>query len=366
MRIAIDGRELLGQPTGVGRYLSEVLRAWDAMPEASDHEFILCAPVSLPLPKLERLALRLQTGGKGAGAFWEQWVLPGLVRRSGAQVLFAPAYSGPLRCPVPLVIALHDVSFAAHPEWFGWREGLRRRLLTRLSARRAARVLTLTRFSRDEIVEHLDVAPEKIEVTYAGVSRVGPASSGASRSPAGAPGQSVLFVGSIFNRRHVPELIEGFARLSRRHDEIGLDIVGSNRTTPYVDLQEVADACAAAGRVRLHAYISDDELADLYGGAAAFAWLSSYEGFGLPPLEALAAGVPIVVLDTPVAREVCGEAAVYVARPRPELIEEALERLLFDARERERVLRAAAPVLERHTWRHCAGRVLSALVESGR
>src|SRR5688572_30839295 len=101
MKIAIDARELQGKPTGVGRYVSELLAAWKSMPAASAHEFILLRP-----------------GSDGGGTRWEQLALPGQVRRAGAGVLFAPAYTGPLRCPVPMVVAIHDVSFAAHPEWF--------------------------------------------------------------------------------------------------------------------------------------------------------------------------------------------------------------------------------------------------------
>ena len=93
----------------------------------------------------------------GAGTLWEQTALPRLVRDSRADVLFAPGYTGPLCCPVPMVVAIHDVSFAAHPEWFSWREGARRRSVTRLAARRAARILTISEFSKREIVAHLNI-----------------------------------------------------------------------------------------------------------------------------------------------------------------------------------------------------------------
>ena len=88
-------------------------------------------------------------------------MLPRLVRNGKADVLFSPGYTAPLFAGVPMVVAIHDVSFAAHPEWFGWREGLRRRMLTRLSARRAARVLTISEFSKREIVTRLGVARRK-------------------------------------------------------------------------------------------------------------------------------------------------------------------------------------------------------------
>ena len=108
--------------------------------------------------------------------------------------------------------------------------------------------------------------------------------------------------------------------------------------------------------------MSDAELAALYSGAAAFAFLSEYEGFGLTPLDALAAGVPIVVLDTEVAREIYGPAAVYVPSPDPALVEAALEALIFDPAARARVLDAAPAVLERYSWQESAQRTLQALL----
>jgi glycosyltransferase involved in cell wall biosynthesis len=285
MKIAIDARELHGKPTGVGRFLAEILAAWKTMPEAQEHEVILCAP------------------GDGAGTVWEQVRLPRLVRETGADVLLAPGYSGPLFCPVPMVVAIHDVSFAAHPEWFSWREGARRRTTTRLAARAAARVVTISQFSKREIVAHLGIASEQVIVAYPGVADLkGP--------PRMANGSStILFVGSIFNRRHVPELIEGFARLARARPDARLEIVGENRTSPHVELTDSIRATGLADRIQLRSYVTDDELRVLYAGGSAFVFLSEYEGFGLTPLEALSAGLPILLLDTAVAREICGDCA---------------------------------------------------------
>lgn len=342
MRIAVDARELSGNPTGVGRYLAEILAAWTTLPEAVSHEVVLCRPDT----------------GIG-GTLWEQVTLPSILRQIGADVLFAPAYTGPILCPVPMVLTIHDVSFAAHPKWFSARDGMRRRLLTRLSSRRAARVLTVSDFSKSEIVKHLRAPAAKVEVIYSGLHPLQRSDSlpNAPRNP-----ESVLYVGSLFNRRHVPELVAGFAGLALRHPGARLDIVGENRTMPRIDLGALMRESCAADRVRIHSYVSDETVSGLYARAGAFAFLSDYEGFGFTPLEALAAGVPIVVLDTTVAREIYGDAAIYVARPDPALIERALEEALFDAQTRARMLQAAGAVLARYSWTECARRTLRALV----
>jgi glycosyltransferase involved in cell wall biosynthesis len=349
MRIAVDARELRGKPTGVGRFLSELLTAWTSLPAASGHEFVMLAP---------------DENARRRGTLWEQLVLPKLVRASGADVLFSPAYSGPACPPVPMVVAIHDVSFFAHPEWFNWREGARRRTTVRLAARAARRVVTISLFSKREIAAHLGVDPSKIVVTYPGVTSL--CAVDAHRSTQDAVEPRVLFVGSIFNRRHIPTLLEGFARVVRAGGNVSLDIVGDNRTSPRINLEHVVQAAGLTDRVRLRSYVTDEELQTLYSSASAFAFLSEYEGFGLTPAEAMAAGLPVLLLDTPVAREIWEDAALYVSRPDAALVEAGLTTILFDAAARQRLLHAAARVRARYSWTECASQVLHVLLECGR
>ena len=372
MRIGVDARELAGHATGVGRYLGELLAHWATEPAAAGHEFVLFAdrPLALPPPAGREGALPAGLAvtsvvSLGDGTMWEQFTLPALVRESGAAVLFSPGYTAPLRLPIPRVVAIHDVSFAVHPEWFSWREGARRRTITRMTAERAARVLTISEFSKREIVTHLGVSADKVSVIYPGLTRL-PASPAMPHDPRPTThSPCVLFVGSIFNRRHVPDLIAGFGRLAATYPDITLEIVGDNRSSPRQDLVALAQRSGAADRIHARAYVDDGELANLYRRARAFAFLSDYEGFGLTPLEALGQGVPIAVLDTPVAREVYGDAAIRIARPEPALIASALQTLLFDEAARERQLGAAIPVLARYSWPACAARVLGELVAAG-
>jgi alpha-1,3-rhamnosyl/mannosyltransferase len=143
---------------------------------------------------------------------------------------------------------------------------------------------------------------------------------------------------------------------------VRLEIVGDNRSRPHIDVPALIARSGAADRIRARAYIPDGTLSALYASAAAFAFLSEYEGFGMTPLEALAAGMPIVVLDTAVAREIYGPAAIYVERPEAALIAAALEQALFDTAERARLADAAARHLERYSWHECAQRTLQVLL----
>jgi glycosyltransferase involved in cell wall biosynthesis len=361
MRIAIDARELTGRPTGVGRYLSELLGAWGDLPGAAHHEFVLCAPEMVRAPDSLNASVVI---APGRGTYWEQVDLARLVAGAHADVLFAPGYTAPLLGSVPLVVAVHDVSFSAHPEWFSWREGIRRRLITRLAVRKAAKVITISDFSKQEIVRYLGVPQSKVEVIYLGVTAL-PAEAEA-QPPHSDREASTLFVGSLFNRRHIPELIAGFEQVAARHPLARLDLVGDNRTRPYIDVDALIARSRARDRIRAQAYVSDDELAALYRRARAFVFLSAYEGFAMTPLEALGAGVPIVLLATDVAREIYGPAATYVERPEAALIADGLERALFDDTERTRTLAAAPAQLERYSWRECAQRTLQILLACAR
>ena len=305
MRVAIDARELCGKPTGVGRYLSELLIEWGRMPEARRHDWILYAPAAPAVPGgfPERVRVLPGTGGTA----WEQWTLARALATDRPDVLFAPGYSAPLTAPCPTVVAVHDVSFAARPEWFSSREGLRRRVVTRWSARRARLVLTISAFSRREVADRLGIAGDKIRVTPLGVRR-------RADTPR-EPEPLVLYVGSIFARRHVDVLVDAFvSHVASAVPEARLEIVGENRlrpeSPPGPSLQAAPEQVRS--RVRFRSYVDDDTLHGLYGRAAVFAFLSEYEGFGLTPLEAMAHGVPPVVLDTEVAREVYGPAAEYL------------------------------------------------------
>lgn len=357
MRIGIDARELCGKPTGVGRHLLGLLRAWSVDPEASRHAFILYAPEAISSP-LTSAEVRIVPGG--AGTMWEQVSLPQAIGRDRLNVFFAPGYTAPLTLDIPTVVLVHDISFVAHPEWFRWKEGLRRRSITRWSSRRAALVLTVSDFAQREIISHFGLGPNRVRRIYPGVTSLKEDRRTRTSEPL------VLFVGSVFNRRHLPDLIRAVKPILRAHDGARLTIVGDNRTYPHQDLPAIAAAEGLHEQVTIRPYAYDAELAELYARARVFALLSEYEGFGHPPLEALDCGVPSVLLDSEVAREVCGDAAVYVNLDDRGATTSALEALLFDETARARVLAAAPNVLARYSWPRAASETLSALEDAAR
>ena len=357
MKIAVDARELAGSPTGVGRYLAELLEEWRAMPEATRHEWHLYT--HRPLTVTPGYPASVVEGA--GGTRWEQSTFARTLARARPDVLFAPGYTAPLTAPCAVALTVHDVSFAAHPKWFSWREGLRRRTLTAWSARRARVVLTDSQFSREQITRHIGIPPERIRVIPLGMRRPTDVAQ-TPREPL------VLYVGSIFQRRHVDRLVEVFVnQVAPRVPDGCLEIVGENRLYPPGDAAPSLRTAPAdvAARVRIRSYVDEPTLRALYARASVFAFLSSYEGFGLTPLEALACGVPPVVLDTAIAREVYGPAARYVSDlSSGEPLAAALIELLTAPDARQAVLQHAPDVLPRYDWRRTAQSTLRALEEA--
>lgn len=357
LTVAIDARELAGQPTGVGRYMAGVLTQWAADQLPHRVRLILHAP---PPAWIVQLPLDMQVDvvpAGVAGTWWEQTALPDAVRRSGADVLLAPAYTAPLRSPCPTVLIVHDVSFFAQPSGFRWREGLRRRWLTRASARRAAAVVTVSAFSADEIARYLDVPRADVRIAPQGA----PAWIGG--PPASDRAPLVLSVGTLFTRRHVPTLLEAFAQVVARVPGARLALVGGNKTQPPIDPLAIAATLGISDAVTWRPYVSDDELDSLYQAARAFAFLSDYEGFAMTPMEAAARGVPSVLLDTAVAREVYAESATRVPLD-ASAVASALVTLLTDADVHTTCATAARARLAHYTWTRTAAVLRSALEDA--
>ncbi len=361
MRLAIDARELAGRATGVGRYLERILAEWADSGVAARHAIALYLPEPPPEALRRRLAglepeYVVVPGGRGAA--WEQLRLGARLRADRPAVLFAPAYTAPLGTGCPVVLTIHDLSYLAHPEWFRPRERWRRAVLTRLSARMARHILTDSAFSAREVERLLGVPAERVTVVPLGLGMPTAPAAGGPRDPL------VLYVGTILNRRRVPDLVLAFARAAAVRPDLRLVLVGDDRTWPAQDLGAIAREAGVSGSVEVRSYVADDELRDLYRRASVFVFLSEYEGFGLTPLEALAHGVPPVVLDTAVAREVYGGAALFVERGDRRGTSEAILQLVTDTEARRRVLDEASRLLPRYTWAAAAARTLAVIERS--
>jgi glycosyltransferase involved in cell wall biosynthesis len=271
-----------------------------------------------------------------AGHAWEQFVLP--VQTARASVLLCPANLAPVAAR-NVVVILHDAAPLRHPEWYSGLYAAWQRRILPLIARRARKVITVSPFSRDELKQLLDV---DAEVVYGGVdARFTP-----DAKPAKRERPYVLCVASHTARKNLGALVPAAQALTR--DGIDLLVAGGHRP------QFAAES--GLNGLQLLGHVPDEDLPGLYAGAEAFVLPSRYEGFGLPVLEAMASGTPVVAADTTALPDTCGGAA-RLTEPEPEAIREALTQLLGDREARTRLKATGLEHARRFTWERTASEV---------
>ena len=274
---------------------------------------------------------------------WEQVVQPGAVRRAGVDLLHGPAFVGPLFSACPQVITIHDLSFLRYPQNFRAGNRLYLRTLTRLSVRRARRLIAVSESTGQDLMRYYGLPPSRIEVVPNGVDdRFRPWSEAEIadfRAKKGLPERFLLFVGTLEPRKNVAGLIQAYACLPQPRPPLML--VGGKGWL-YDEIFARVEALNLSDEVHFVGYVAAEDLPGWYNAALIFVYPSLYEGFGLPPLEAMACGAPVIAADTSSLPEVVGEAGLLVDPLDVEALAAAMNRLLTDRTLRD-ALRAAGP-----------------------
>lgn len=303
MRIALDLRMLVEPPDGISRYTLELARGLGAALPNDD----LCvvgdpARIARQLPITRVLPARTTSISAA-----EQIELPLVLYRNRIDLFHATLFVAPALYHRPYVLTVHDVNYMVLPELYGRARELYFHTAVRLFARRARALITVSEFSRGEIEKRLGIPAERIEVIPNGIdARFSPADEdeiALVRDARELPEDYLLYVGSFVPHKNVPTLLRAYARLS---DAPKLVLCGRNPG----QLRDEIDRLGITKRVVLLDGARDDELPALYSGATAFVFPSRYEGFGLPPLEAMACGAPTIVSNAGSLPEVTGGAAL--------------------------------------------------------
>jgi glycosyltransferase involved in cell wall biosynthesis len=274
------------------------------------------------------------TARPAARIAWEQTAQPWRVWREGLDLLHLPVYVGPLLATCPQVVTIHDLSFFLYPQFFRPFQRAYLQTLTRRTAQRAAAVIADSASTRADIVRVLGVDERKISVIPVGVGAdmcPCPAEAVAAlRQRRGLPEPMILFVGTLEPRKNVPLLLEAFARLRRTRALPHRLVIAGGKGWYYEEIYATAARLGLGEEVIFPGYVPQDELALWYNAADLFVYPSLYEGFGLPPLEAMACGTPVIVSAASSLPEVVGEAGVIVDARDPQALAVAMGTLLED------------------------------------
>jgi glycosyltransferase involved in cell wall biosynthesis len=355
LRVGIDGRAFTSPAPGIRRYVCGLVGGLLALGE-----------------DLDIVAL----GGRDAGAlpvgvgFVEEpphppsnlgWTVVGLPRAAAAarvSVVHAPAYTAPFWAGAPVVLTIHDISYELHPEWYPYRRDWLRRAFYRRSARAASHILTVSQFSASEICSAYAIAAERVTVTPLGVdpafAPVDPEVAG--DLPTGVTKPFLLHVGDLHERRNLAMLVDALIE-ARRHfgatAALSLVLVGSDRGVAD-GLCRIAREADVPEAIVLLGDVSEDRLRALYQCATALVYPSMYEGFGLPLIEAMASGTPVIASSAASIPEVVGDAAVMLDPIDVRGWTDVIIRVVNDETLRHRLRAAGLKRASQFTWRRTA------------
>jgi glycosyltransferase involved in cell wall biosynthesis len=329
LRIGFDGRALASPAAGMRRYTFELFGALARLDPALT-VVAIGTPARLTVPAGVVRAPGASSLPTNAG--WMLTGLPRAARRAHIDIFHAPSYTTPVGGPRPLVVTIHDVSYERHPEWYPYKRDPVRRAFYRQSARRADRIITDSEFSKREIVEAYGVSAATIDVVpLAAADTFVPGEP--LPLPAGWPSQYVLHVGDLHARRNLSMVARAVAAIRSRNParrDLTIVLAGADRGTGG-ELQQISvRAGGGSPLVRFAGESSEAALLALYRSATALVYPSRYEGFGLPLLEAMACGTPVIAARTSSIPEVVGDAGLLLHPDDEPGWIEAIERVLDD------------------------------------
>lgn len=366
MRIALDLRRVMNP--GIGRYMQGLANALLAL--NSEHDFLWLLPQGMP-------EVVVETGGRAEKIYCsspyysirEQLELPRILRARKADLLHSPHFVLPLMSACPAVVTLHDVIYLACktdlPSPIG--RAYYRKMMA-AAARKAVRIITVSEFSKADIVRHLAIDPGKVDVIYPGISqvfraRVDPWDLEEAKRKHSIRGEFILFAGIYKPRKNHATLLRAFQRLRATGLAAQLVIAGP-MSGGEAELKGLARELGIAESVQFTGYVDDSELAALYSLARVYACPSLYEGFGFTVVEAMACSAPVVCSRETSLPEVASEAALYADARDPEDLAQTLGRVFSDHDLRAEMIRKGHENCRRFDWRNAAVHTLAVYEQS--
>lgn len=376
MKIGIDAHNLEEERTGVARYLLNLLNVWKDRKD--DNQYILYFQNKIPQneildsPKFTKKIIKNIFRIK-SNALWEHYSLPHTLKKDQVDIFFSPSYISPIFYKGKIIIVLHDICYEAHPEWFNFSNRILLKEISKISARKAKLIVTVSEHSKNEIIKYYKADKKKIFVAYLGAD------------PKFMPIQNkekiqeikekykikdkfIFFVGSMFNRRCIPELLEAFQKIKEKYPDYQLLLIGRNHTYPYINIENTISNINNYFQdeaVLQYNFIEDDnDLNLLYNAAEMTIYLSLYEGFGLPLIESMACGTPVITNQATSLAEVADRAAIFVNPKSSNSIANGIEKIISSSSLQKELQEKGIAQAKKFNWQQTAEETIKLFMSS--
>lgn len=369
MIIGIDGNEAnVEKRVGISEYGFELLKKFEEFNLSKiKFQIYLKKPPLVDMPK-ERDGWKYKV--IGPRRFWTQVGLPFnlFLHKSKPDIFFTPTHYAPRWCPVPTVVSIMDLSFIHFPLMFKKSDLYQLRNWTNYSIKKAKKVLTISQASKDDIIKIYKIPAKKVVVTYPGIkvkTNSRKVEMEEIRKKYKILGEYILFVGTLQPRKNIEKLVEAFSKLGEEDKKIELIVVGK-RGWLFEDILNSPKKYGVTDKVKFLEFVSDQELETLYQNAICFILPSLYEGFGLPVLEAMKNGCPVITSNVSSLPEAGGDAALYVDPKNAVDIKNKIELLISDKKLRNDLVEKGYNQVKKFSWEKTAKETLKALEETAK
>lgn len=368
--IGIDGNEAnVARRVGSNVYAYKVIESLYQLDKRGRYDWRVYLKKP-PLPDMPSQKTNWQYQVFGPQLLWTRWRLPLrlALERIKPAVFFSPGHYVPWRCPVPLVMTVMDLAFLRHPKDYRPQDLKKLELWTAHSVKQATQVLAISQATKRDIVSFYHVYPRKVTVTYPGYDTdrfkpdVSPKKAKNILSRYGIKGKYLIYVGTLQPRKNIRRLLRAFAYIASRYPKLSLVLVGKKGWL-YQDIFRSAQALGMNDRLIFTGYVPNSELPFLIKPAQAYVLPSLFEGFGIPVVEAMACGVPVVVSRVSSLPELAGPAGLYIKNPKSVTqIAEALVKVLeLPQEERRRRITLGYQQVRQFSWQACGRKTLAVL-----
>lgn len=352
MKIGINVQLSVGEKTGIGNYIYYLTKALNCIDPINDYCYFTYQ--------------KYLSQGSWLRILWEQFILPRDIKKEGADVIHLPDYALPIMDmgSRPYIITVHDLAFIFYPETFSKGKLLTKLLLIKPSLAKARRIIAVSENTKKDLIDVYKIPAEKIRVVYNGVDvdqfkPLDKQDVEKQLQDLGLIPGYILYIGTLEPRKNVPTIIKAYKALKEKYKIREKLVIGGGKGWLYDDIFRLVSELNLIEDIIFTGYVKAEDLPYLYNGAAVFVYPSLYEGFGFPPIEAMACGVPVVTGNVSSLPEVVGDAGIQISPTDVEAVASAIYKIISDPVHAAELSDRGLERCKRFTWEETAKKTMA-------